>query len=124
MAVERKVVEVVQFPLGRPLPCAGPVGVGQGNCVVYVQKPGEFDDRAGERSQPLTAIDGALAVDTETHIQSGLRDQDLGPRVLAVAVGVDPPVIPVGPVVLGKVFGNSRDDQVGEIDGAGQTRRR
>ena len=120
MSVERKVVEVFLLPLGRPLPRAGTMGVGQGDHVVYIQKPGEVHGRAGERSQPPAAVDGTLPVDPEAHRHGGLRDQDLRPSVLAISVGVDPPVIPVGPVVLGKVFGNSGDDQTWEVDGAGQ----
>jgi len=104
MSFNGEVVEVVLPLLGRPRPSAGPVGVFQGYGVVDIQEPGKLDSRAGEGSQPLTADDCASPNDPEAHIHRGFLYQEFGPRVLAIAVGVDPTVIPGFPAVGGKVF--------------------
>lgn len=87
--------------------------------MVYIQEPGKCDDRACERSQPLTAVDCALPVAPEAHRHGGLLNQDFRPCVLAITVGVYP-VLPVCPAVGGKVTGDGCNNQAGDCYGAAQ----
>lgn len=86
--------------------------------MVYIQEPGKFDRCAGEGSQPLTAVDGATPVDPEGHRHGGFLYQNFRPCVLAIAVGVDPAMIPDFPAVGGEAFRDGCDDQAWEVDGA------
>ena len=94
------------------------MGVGQGHYVYYIQEPGKSDRRAGEWNQPLTAVNGATPADPEVHRHGGFLYQNFRPGVLAIAVGVDPAMIPGFPAVGGEAFRDGCDDQAWEGDAA------
>ena len=109
VSIEGKVVGVGSFPLRGPSPSARAVGVRKGNHVIDVQVASDGDTGPRIRSEPLTGVDGASPVASEAHGHWRLINQDFGPGVLAIAVGVDP-VLPVFSVIRWEIARDCLDD--------------
>ena len=90
--------------------------------MVDVQVAGVREGGAGVGVQPFPGLDAALAVVAKLHARHALGDEHLLPRVLAVAVIVDP-VAPVIAVVARKVVGRLRDGER-QVDGGRRRRGR